>query len=104
MRKFILILLTSLLLGCSTESKLREKLNENVGRNIDEIIERAGPPTSTADLHNGNRVYAWQAYAPASFMENMAGNHGGHCNIRYTTDEDGIILRWSTYGNFCKAN
>jgi hypothetical protein len=88
--------------GCATQGKLEEKLDSNLGKNIDEIIERAGPPNSMADLHNGGRVYAWQVYANSTFFDKMNGSLGGTCNVRYTTDSDGMILKYSYSGQFCK--
>jgi hypothetical protein len=90
--------------GCATQGKLEEKLQDNVGENINDIIDEAGPPTNVFHKPNGEIVYTWHYNGDtiASGSSSQAVVTTTYCNISYVTKPDGTIRNWAHQGNICR--
>jgi hypothetical protein len=116
----ISIFITLTLCSCVSlqMQKLKQKLDQQIGHNIDEVIAKFGVPTNTYTLSNGNKIYEFsfsqtQSYNYADPMVTMqqgqittqwvpySGINTVWCKLIFTTDSNGYIIAWRTIGNGC---
>jgi hypothetical protein len=112
MRPFLFSLVVLGLLGCQSPMTKRkeaweERLNSWVGADVNNLIGSWGPPTSTYDLPNGNRIYTWERSSQGAVAMPLYG--GGAvarsftrgCSTNMTADTSGRIVNWQYSGNAC---
>src|SRR5579871_1942932 len=114
--------------GCATREGLEARLRAWEGRNVNDLIAKVGPPTSTFQMPNGNTIYTYARSAigttpvyrtPTQTTVNVVGNtayanttggqvYGGQayqvsCTVNYTVDKNQTIISWQYEGNACRA-
>ena len=75
------------------KAKLDRYVQSLIGGDVNQVISRLGPPTSTYKMPNENTLFSWVVRgAPNTF----------NCTLRTTVNSDGRILD-ANYGNdpFC---
>ena len=138
MKRLVVVLMASFLLnGCATipaipytESAYQDKLTEWVGKDPNALILSWGPPTSTFDMPNGNKMYTWltekkdiavfsastshqyinRAYGPISNLLSQTNTNSSSivdekrfwCQTSFVTDKN-LIVGWVIKGNTCLA-
>lgn len=128
MKRIVAILVTILVSGCATEKAFNDRAILAVGKDINQVINVLGPPSSTFAMPNGNTVYSWQSQRSVAMpiyqtpttttisgFGNMAqattqpglivggGQQQFSCLLNFTTDKTQHIIAYSYRGNDCKA-
>lgn len=133
MRCIASVLLALILSGCVTMEERRDNFQRDmaywVGKHLDELIQRKGPPTATATLSDQRKVVEYStAYnqivggmsMPQLTPVFVRNAHGGGswiyvrqdialppssqlrvCKILFTVAENGLIEKWTAEGNDC---
>lgn len=107
----LLVYLSGCAHGPTLQQRLQQRLDSHIGQNIDDIIERFGPPAQTYQLNNGNKVYIFRSQGPTvTRAEPIPWNFSGQrqlvsqtavCETQYTTNGVGTIL-WGTARGNCR--
>jgi len=94
----ISVILGLIPLSCATKNKKTDNYQEIIsawnGRNLEELINKAGYPHKSFIASNGNKVYVY------SFVRSK--HKTDYCNTFFETDSNGIIVKCSYKGNACK--
>lgn len=131
MRKVLLFAL--LVAGCAsqppaTEQAFEKRLNLWIGKDVNALVQKLGPPNSTFKMPNGNVMYTYarsntvqlQGYTlPSQTTGTVVGNavygttvpgptiggglYTASCKVDYTV-EGTTIVNWRHEGNACKAD
>jgi hypothetical protein len=108
--RLLLVSLVVFLAGCGTietrEQALNRMLSSWVGKHIDELVPKVGPPTRTFELSNGGSVYTWQknesGFVVMPFMGSVVATPSEvYCTINMTSERGGRIVSYSFEGNAC---
>jgi hypothetical protein len=87
MRTVVLILITTLMIGCTTTKSVMESWE---GHYESDLVSSWGAPHSAIDTRDGQRILTWQSYW---------GQYGQNvCRKSFTIDGQGKITRWSYSG------
>ena len=107
------ILLSNLvIISCATTGKYDEGLQSWVGKSESDLISQIGIPTAYVELSSGRKILEYYHSAGTRLVCNISFtgscNNGAtvvedYCDTRYTTDKNGIIIKWSHSGNKCKS-
>ena len=93
-----------------TLTSFEEKLESWKGADVNQLIESWGPPTSTYDMPNGDKIYTWNRtggtvassnYFPQLSLATARANTM-FCNTSFTVDSSNIVTNWRWEGNSCK--
>jgi hypothetical protein len=98
------------LTGCATTAGYEKILNSWSGGDINNLIASWGPPSSTFDMPNGNKIYTWTrvgnsvGYATYNPYTNSSTAYAGTywCKTSFGTS-NGTIINWHWEGNACRA-
>jgi hypothetical protein len=100
MRVFLILVLTATLGGCfAGGQEVRARLGqEYVGKNVDTLVIKWGPPTSNFKLNSGGSSYVWQLSAVTEIEMNRgygtASTSG--CKVSVITSPTGIVTQLDT--------
>ncbi len=131
-KKLILAALMLPLAGCVTFEERRDNFERDmtywVGHHLDELIQRKGPPTTSATLSDNRKVIEYSSaftevtqqsmpHLTPVFVRNSQGggswiyvrqeiplgpvSHLRNCKILFTVAENGLIEKWTAEGNSC---
>ena len=84
-----------------------EKLKSWLNADINKFIQEWGPPSSTFDQPNGNKVYTWKRSSQGAVARPVFGggavvqNYSLSCDVHMTADPSGKIVYWRYFGNQC---
>lgn len=106
---FLAVLLVCLFggMGCHRQAEYESKLQSWVGADVNRMIGSWGPPTSTYDLPNGNKIYSWSRSAhgatavPTFGGGVMVQNFSRSCDVNMTVNGSDEIISWQYQGNAC---
>jgi hypothetical protein len=115
MRILGLIMLCIALGGCAaSRQEVATRLGqEYVGQNVDALVVRFGPPTSTFKLNNGQSSYHWQLSAVTNINVDRGNGTATtqYCKVTVLASPAGIITQLDTedtnvgvlgvYGSLC---
>ena len=105
---FFLSLALACLLGCATTGRYEDVLDSWKGNEISRLNESWGPPSSTQDLSNGNKLYIWlksgNSVVYSDYDKISSGTMSSWCRTVFTTSPEGIIVSWHWEGNSCVAD
>lgn len=97
--------ITLVITGCATEDKFRDHLQTWMGHDVNDVIMAYGPPSSTYDMPNGNKMYTWlqggRSVAGYNPYSHMAWAATIYCKITMTADPHGTLLQYQYEGNQC---
>jgi hypothetical protein len=105
MRFLSLIGLCLLLGGCFVSSQeVRAKLGqEYIGKHVDTLVARFGPPTSSVRMQTGETSYVWQLASESSIAvsSDKYGNASGRsrnlaCKLNIVASSTGTITKLDT--------
>lgn len=91
-------------------TSFEEKLESWKGADVNQLIESWGPPTSTYDMPNGDKMYTWNRtggtvassnYFPQLSLATARANTM-YCNTSFTVSSSNIVTNWRWEGNSCK--
>lgn len=88
-----LLLLPFVFYGCATTGGYERVLQSWVGNNVNNLIQKWGPPTNEYKLPNGNVMYTWlfDGGVVAMPIGNMAYAVNRSCKTTFTANGQGII-------------
>ncbi|MFP6806756.1 MAG: hypothetical protein VB957_06190 [Pseudomonadales bacterium] len=105
MEKFCLIILISLIVACTSTQHSDDELARFVGRNIDEVIEELGRPSSRYNMQDGTWQYLWtteSGYSSGMGSSIMgipiSSQSRGECTIVLVIDSQKSVVDYSTEG------
>ncbi len=91
---FIIFIISFLINGCYGPKKMTKAFDPWIGKDINEMIERWGPPTKTFNMPNGQQiVYTW-SYPSYSIWDGSPRD----CVFDWTVDNNGIIKSYRYKG------
>lgn len=101
MRQWAIVSLCVILGACAARApEVRARLGQEfVGQNVDALVLRWGPPTSTFRLNSGQGSYVWQLATETSVNVNNAGSGSAKtyaCKVTVVTSPTGIIQQLDT--------
>ena len=105
MRFVSLIVLCSLLGGCLASSQeVRAKLGQDyVGKHVDTLVTRFGPPTNSFKMQTGETSFVWQLAARSSISISSDGNRSASgtsrsyaCKLNVIASPTGMITKLDT--------
>lgn len=133
LKKIILGLsLIAILTGCATAQKYNNKLNADIGKTSQQLMNQYGTPTHVKRLQNGDEIISYininyqvlpspnyyfntdfmtedEMFAPFTYGENEipVGNYMGevitdYCNTKFYL-KNNIVTSWQWKGNSCVA-
>lgn len=129
MKRPMALAITLLLAGCAnmaTQEEFKRQADMWIGSNVDDLILKLGPPTSTAYLSDGKRVLQWArsqtsvsggGSVPVTAPVLVNGNWGQttqqrsmpvssstiECTLNVAVSQKNIIQSWTADGNGCIA-
>ena len=65
-----------------------------MGKNVDVLVSRFGPPASTFRMNSGEVAYAWQLSALTRITETAAKTN--YCKVNVITSSTGIVTQLTT--------
>jgi len=105
MRGLAIVLLCLGLGGCyATGADVRARLGQDyVGKNVDALVVRWGPPASTFKMNSGETAYVWQLTTASSVsvyrdgQGSASGSSRGYaCKINVIASPTGTVTRLDT--------
>lgn len=105
MKTILCILLLSLFFwGCATTAGYEKVLQTWKGHDVNELIQKWGPPSDVFKLPNNSVMYTWlyDGGAVAIPIGKIAYAMRRYCKTTFTVDEQGIIQTWRWEGNACR--
>lgn len=105
MRFLLLIVLCSLLGGCLASSQeVRAKLGQDyLGRHVDTLVARFGPPTNSFRMQTGETSYVWQLASESSISVSRDGPHSASgtsrnhaCKLNVIASPTGMVTKLDT--------
>ena len=100
MRYLFLIAIAVALAGCAaSRQEVASKLGQEfIGQNVDALILRFGPPSSTFRLNSGGGSYVWQLSAVTDIeMDRGYGTASTRsCKVSVATNPSGIVTDLNT--------
>jgi len=96
MKKVLSILFISIfLLGCYGPQKMARAFDPWIGKDINTLVERAGPPTKIFDMPNGKqKIYTWIHTAYSSWDGSR-----DDCVFDWTVDNSGLVKSYRYNGS-----
>jgi hypothetical protein len=100
MRFLGVMALCAMLGGCaaSKQEVVARLGQEYIGQNVDTLVVRFGPPTSTFKMNSGQSSYIWQLSAVTDIaMEKGYGTASSrYCKVSVITSPTGVIQQLNT--------
>jgi hypothetical protein len=105
MRFLLFAVLCSLLGGCLASSQeVRAKLGQDyLGKHVDTLVARFGPPTNSFRMQSGETSYVWQLAAQSSISISSDGNRSASgtsrsyaCKLNVITSPTGMVTKLDT--------
>ena len=105
MRFFLMIVLCSLLGGCLASSQeVRAKLGQDyIGKHVDTLVVRFGPPTNSFRMQTGETSYVWQLASESSVSVSRDGPRTASgssrtyaCKLNVIASPTGMIAKLDT--------
>jgi hypothetical protein len=90
----LVLLLSGLTAGCAS---YRETTNAWVGKRVDDLIYRWGPPSAMSELPDGRKVVT---FSHSRFIDGTQY----YCNVTFRTDVSGTIVSSDIDGNLGGCN
>jgi hypothetical protein len=117
---FLLLLLLPPLSSCgvfqiATTENFKKTLNSDIGKPIEDIVNRRGQADQLSETPNGNKIFIYSfsnTYSsPVSCRQNSDGGSnctGGvlntsWCKIFYEVDKNNVVASYTLKGNACKS-
>jgi hypothetical protein len=104
------ILMSMILTGCATTENYKKAVSSWMGADVNRLITSWGPPTSSFEMPNGNKIYSWYSgqQGPTFISHNqilpdMAVGGTLWCKTDFTVDSNGKVINWQFQGNACRA-
>ncbi|MGY3506655.1 MULTISPECIES: hypothetical protein [unclassified Bradyrhizobium] len=100
MRAFGIVALCVLLAGCAASApEVRARLGqEYIGKNVDTLVVRWGPPTTTFKMNSGQTSYVWQLATETTVNmdrgSGLAKNYA--CRVNVIASQTGVIEQLDT--------
>jgi len=109
LRKLVVAWLLIALVGCAAQRQkdFSDALNTWMGHNINEMIRSWGPPSSTYDQPNGDKIYTWQTNTTGAVGMPLYGGGvvvqqtNSWCRKDITANPAGTIIWFKADGNNC---
>lgn len=88
--------------GCATTGKYEAKLQSWINNNADDLIREWGPPTNSATLANGEKIYQYNSDQGAYFdyFGRMIPNN---CRTDFTISPANIVTDYKFIGRSCRS-
>lgn len=109
MRKTLCVALALLLTGCMmpTTGKYEAVLKSWESGNINDLISKWGPPSSTYEMPDGRKLFTWNFDGGVVATPTYGG--GAYavrrtCTTTFTVEPSGRVASWRYQGNACTAN
>lgn len=115
------LFLATFIQGCSAKKKpntetLSQKISHSIGHDINEVISKAGQPSSVYTMPNGNQLYSFErseirttpVVESSNFIGDQITTTGGDkfkysCKIEFTVDKNTQkIIDYRLEGNACQ--
>jgi hypothetical protein len=101
MRILSAVLLCAALGGCAANApEVRARLGQDyLGKNVDVLVMRWGPPTSTFRMNSGQNSYLWQLAAETSVSLDKSGSGSAKtyaCRVTVIASPAGVIQQLDT--------
>jgi len=100
MRVLVIIALCGALGGCAaSRQEVAARLGqEYVGKNVDALVVRWGPPTNTFKMNSGETSYLWQLSAVTDIETDRGSGtaHTRYCKVSVIASPTGIVNQLNT--------
>src|SRR5215204_3085664 len=100
MRVFLIAALCAVLSGCaaSKQEVVARLGQEYIGQNVDSLVVRFGPPTSTFKMNSGQSSYVWQLSAVTDIATDKGYGTAStrYCKVSVVASPTGIIQQLDT--------
>ena len=98
------------ILGCATRANYMNRINKWIGQTEESLIGYFGPPASTFEMKNGNKIHTWNigssgqsgVIVPVGLVA-MTASDSDQCKTSFEVDKiSGNVLKTWAEGN-CRA-